>query len=881
MQKMGLNEIRSKFLKFFESKGHLVQPSYSLVPHNDKSLLLINAGMAPLKNYFSGTEIPPSKRMTTCQKCVRTGDIENVGVTARHATLFEMLGNFSFGDYFKEETLKWGWEFVTEHLNIPQDKIWVSVYLEDDEAFEIWEKEIGIPKERIVRLGKEDNFWEIGTGACGPCSEIHFDRGEEYGCDNPDCKPGCDCDRYLEFWNHVFSQFNKDEEGNYNPLENKNIDTGMGLERIACIMQGVDTIFDVDTIKHILNAVEKMTNSNYGKEYKVDKSIRIITDHIRSVSFLVADGVLPSNEGRGYVLRRLLRRAARNGKLLGMKEPFLYKLVDEVIAVSGEAYPELVEKAEYIKKVIRIEEEKFNETIDKGSEILASYIEELKSNNEKTLSGENAFRLYDTYGFPVDLTKEILEEEHLEIDEEGFQAEMEKQRQTARDARGNMDSEAWKEDAIAKLDKDIVTDFEGYETLSIESTVKGIAKENELVKSASVGDEVIIVLDKTAFYPEGGGQVGDKGLLVNKNEDVVVEVIDTKKGPNNTIKHICVVKSGMINVGDVVYTKVDKEVRLASARNHSATHILHKVLKEVLGEHVNQAGSLVTPERLRFDVTHFEAISKDELKVIEEKVNDMIFEALDITCENMSMTDASNKGATALFGEKYGDEVRVVSMGEYSIELCGGTHLTNTSQIGMFKILSEGGVAAGVRRIEAITGKEVYYFLNNKQNLINEVCTTVKAKEDNLVARVGHLLDETKSLAKELNEVKAKMSLQSADSILDSKVDINGVNIVTSKFEDMDMDTLRNTADTLRDKLSSGVVVLANVAGGKINFVATATKDVVEKGVHAGNIVKEVAQIAGGKGGGRPNMAQAGAPDVNKVDEALNHAKDVLKSQVK
>lgn len=881
MQKMGLNEIRSKFLNFFESKGHLVQPSYSLVPHNDKSLLLINAGMAPLKNYFSGTEIPPSKRMTTCQKCVRTGDIENVGVTARHATLFEMLGNFSFGDYFKEETLKWGWEFVTEHLNIPQDKIWVSVYLEDDEAFEIWEKEIGIPKERIVRLGKEDNFWEIGTGACGPCSEIHFDRGEEYGCDNPDCKPGCDCDRYLEFWNHVFSQFNKDEEGNYNPLENKNIDTGMGLERIACIMQGVDTIFDVDTIKHILHSVEKMTKSTYGKEYKVDKSIRIITDHIRSVSFLVADGVLPSNEGRGYVLRRLLRRAARNGKLLGMKEPFLYKLVDEVIAVSGEAYPELVEKAEYIKKVIRIEEEKFNETIDKGSEILASYIEELKANNEKTLSGENAFRLYDTYGFPVDLTKEILEEEHLEIDEQGFQAEMEKQRQTARDARGNMDSEAWKEDAIAKLDKDIVTDFEGYETLSIESTVKGIAKGNELVKSAQVGDEIIIVLDKTAFYPEGGGQVGDKGLLVNKNEDTVVEVIDTKKGPNNTIKHICVVKSGMINVGDVVYTKVDKEVRLASARNHSATHILHKVLKEVLGEHVNQAGSLVTPERLRFDVTHFEAISKDELKVIEEKVNDMIFEALDITCENMSMTDASNKGATALFGEKYGDEVRVVSMGEYSIELCGGTHLTNTSQIGMFKILSEGGVAAGVRRIEAITGKEVYYFLNNKQNLINEVCTTVKAKEDNLTARVAHLLDETKSLTKELNEVKAKMSLQSADSILDSKVDINGVNIVTSKFEDMDMDTLRNTADTLRDKLASGVVVLANVAGGKINFVATATKDVVEKGVHAGNIVKEVAQIAGGKGGGRPNMAQAGAPDVNKVDEALNHAKDVLKSQVK
>ncbi|MBZ6006644.1 alanine--tRNA ligase [Paraclostridium bifermentans] len=881
MQKMGLNEIRSKFLKFFESKGHLVQPSYSLVPHNDKSLLLINAGMAPLKNYFSGTEIPPSKRMTTCQKCVRTGDIENVGVTARHATLFEMLGNFSFGDYFKEETLKWGWEFVTEHLNIPKDKVWVSVYFEDDEAFEIWEKEIGIPKERIVRLGKEDNFWEIGTGACGPCSEIHFDRGEEYGCDNPDCKPGCDCDRYLEFWNHVFSQFNKDEEGNYNPLENKNIDTGMGLERIACIMQGVDTIFDVDTIKQILNAVEKMTNSTYGKDYKTDKSIRIITDHIRSVSFLVADGVLPSNEGRGYVLRRLLRRAARNGKLLGMKDPFLYNLVDEVISVSGEAYPELVEKADYIKKVIRIEEEKFNETIDKGNEILSSYIEELKAKNEKTLSGENAFRLYDTYGFPVDLTKEILEEEHLEIDEEGFKAEMEKQRQTARDARGNMDAEAWKEDAIAKLDKDIVTNFEGYDILSIESTVKGIAKNNELVDSASVGDEVIIVLDKTAFYAEGGGQVGDKGLLVNKNEDLVVEVLDTKKGPNNTIKHVCIVKSGIIKLEDVVYTKVDKEVRLASARNHSATHVLHKVLKEVLGDHVNQAGSLVTPERLRFDVTHFESISKDELKLIEEKVNNIIFEALDITCETMSMTEAGQKGATALFGEKYGDEVRVVSMGEFSMELCGGTHLTNTSQIGMFKILSEGGVAAGVRRIEAITGKEVYYFLNNKQDLINEVCTSVKAKEDNLVARVTNLLDENKSLAKELNEVKAKMSLQSADSILDSKTDINGVNIVTAKFEDMDMDTLRNTADTLRDKLASGVVVLGNVAGGKINFVATATKDVLEKGVHAGNIVREVAQVAGGKGGGRPNMAQAGAPDVAKVDEALNHAKEVLKTQVK
>ncbi|WP_195939725.1 alanine--tRNA ligase [Romboutsia sp. 1001713B170131_170501_G6] len=881
MQPMGLNEIRSKFLNFFESKGHLIQPSYSLVPQNDKSLLLINAGMAPLKNYFTGAEVPPSKRMSTCQKCIRTGDIENVGVTARHATLFEMLGNFSFGDYFKHETLKWGWEFVTEHLNIPQDKIWVSVYLEDDEAYEIWEKEIGIPKERIVRLGKEDNFWEIGTGACGPCSEIHFDRGPEYGCDNPDCKPGCDCDRYLEFWNHVFSQFNKDEDGNYNPLEHKNIDTGMGLERMACIMQGVDTIFEVDTIKHILNSVEKITNTTYGKDAKNDKSIRIITDHIRSVSFLVSDGVLPSNEGRGYVLRRLLRRAARNGKLLGMKESFLYKLVDEVIKVSGEAYPELVEKRDYVQKVIRIEEEKFNETIDKGIEILASYMEDLRKEDKTVLSGENAFKLYDTYGFPVDLTREILEEENMTIDEEGFHAEMEKQRQAARDARGNMDSVAWEKDAVSQLDKSICTVFEGYNNLNDEATVKAIVKDNEIVESIEAGDEAIIVLDKTTFYPEGGGQAGDKGTLVNKNEDVVIEVVDTKKGPNNTIKHIVVVRSGKINVGETLFAKVDKERRMACARNHSATHILHKVLKEVLGDHVNQAGSLVTEDRLRFDVTHFEAITKEEIKVIEEKVNDIIFDALDITCENMSIIDAKNKGAMALFGEKYGDEVRVVSMGDYSIELCGGTHLTNTSQIGMFKILSEGGVAAGVRRIEAITGKAVYNYLNGKEDVIANVCSNLKTKEDGLTTKVVSLLEENKNLAKELHDVKTKMSLQSIESVLDSKVDVNGVNLVTAKFEGMDMNTLKEVADNLRDKLQSGVVVLANVADDKLNLVVTATKDAVDKGIHSGNIVKSIAAIAGGKGGGRPNMAQAGAPDVEKVKEVLDGASEVVKSQIK
>ena len=881
MQQMGLNEIRSKFLKFFESKDHYLKESASLVPQNDKSLLLINSGMAPLKNYFAGVEVPPSVRMTTCQKCIRTGDIENVGKTARHGTFFEMLGNFSFGDYFKEQSISWGWEFVTQHLNIPEEKVWVTVYEEDDEAFGIWENQIKIPKERIVRLGKDDNFWEIGIGPCGPCSELYFDRGEEYGCDNPDCKPGCDCDRYLEFWNHVFTQFNRDEEGNYGQLEHKNIDTGMGLERMACIMQGVDTIFDVDTIKHILNTVEKMANVEYGKGGKTDVSIRIITDHIRAVSFLVADGVLPSNEGRGYVLRRLLRRAARHGKLLGIKENFLYKLVDEVIKVSGEAYPELVEKESYIKKVIRIEEEKFNETIEQGMEILASYIADLKKNGETTLSGENAFKLYDTYGFPIDLTQEILEEEHLSIDEEAFNEEMNKQRERARSARGNMDVESWKEDPLSKLDSSVASTFEGYFELENSGIIKAIVKDNELVDSAVAGDKVIVVLDKTTFYPEGGGQAGDAGLLVNKNEDIVVEVIDTKKGANNTIKHIGIVKSGMINTGEKLSTIVDKEIRMASARNHSATHLLHKALKEVLGEHVNQAGSLVTSERLRFDVTHFEAITKEELKVIEEKVNDVILESLNITCENMSINDAKNKGAMALFGEKYGDEVRVVSMGDYSIELCGGTHLTNTSQIGMFKILSEGGVAAGVRRIEAITGRAVYNYLKEKEEIISNVCSNLKTKEDSLSQKVTSLIEENKSLSKELHDMKTKMSLQAVDSVLDSKLDVNGVNLVTTKFEGMDMNTLKEVADNLRDKLVSGVVVLANTTDDKLNLVATATKDAVDKGVHCGNIVKSIAQIAGGKGGGRPNMAQAGAPDVSKVDEALNHASEVLKSQVK
>ena len=879
MKKMGCNEIRKSFTDFFESKGHYVGKSSSLIPKNDKSLLLINSGMAPLKNYFSGVEVPPRNRMSTVQKCIRTGDIENVGKTARHGTFFEMMGNFSFGDYFKEDAIKWAWEFVTKHLEIPEEKIWATVYLNDDEARDLWLKYSTIPQERIVRLGKDDNFWEIGLGPCGPCSELYYDRGEEYGCDNPDCKPGCDCDRYLEFWNLVFTQFDRQEDGSYPELAHKNIDTGMGLERIGCIMQGVDNIFEVDTIRAIIDEIEKISGVKYGSDAKSDVSIRIITDHIRATSFMIADGILPSNEGRGYVLRRLLRRAARHGKLLGIKEDYLYNLFDVVKEVSGEAYPELIEKEGYIKKVIKIEEEKFNETIDQGSEILNGYIEELKANNESTLAGEKVFKLYDTYGFPMDLTQEILEEVGFDLDEEGFNAEMDKQRERARSARGNMEGESWKEDPLSTLDASVASTFEGYKHLSTTGVVTAIVKGDEIVDTITEGDEAVIVLDRTTFYAEGGGQVGDSGIL--ENENALFEVITTKKGANNTIKHIGVVKKGSINTKDALKSLVNREIRMASARNHSATHLLHKALKETLGEHVNQAGSLVTPDRLRFDITHFEPISKEELDIIERKVNDVILQSLDIECEVMGINEAKEKGAMALFGEKYGNEVRVVSMGDYSIELCGGTHLTNTSQVGLFKILSEGGVAAGVRRIEAITGRSVYEYLNSRDELIEEACSALKTKEDNLVNRARDIVEENKSLAKELHEVKAKMSLQSADKLMDSKVDINGVSLLTAKFKDMDMNSLKEMADNLRDKLQSGVVAISNVSDSKVNFVVTATKDVIDRGIHSGNIVKEIAKIAGGKGGGRPNMAQAGATDATKIDEALSYACEVIKSQIK
>ena len=878
MEQLSLNEIRRRFTEFFRTKDHYIAKSHSLIPSNDKSLLLINSGMAPLKNYFSGVETPPKKRMSTVQKCIRTGDIENVGVTARHATFFEMMGNFSFGDYFKKEAITWAWEFITEWLEIPEEKIWVTVYESDDEAYNLWKDMIGFPEEKIVRLGKDDNFWEIGLGPCGPCSEIYFDKGEKYGCGCEDCKPGCDCDRFLEFWNLVFTQFDRQEDGSYGDLENKNIDTGMGLERMACIMQDVDTIFEVDTIKSVLEKVTEIAGIKYGENPVSDKSVRIITDHIRSVAFMVGDGILPSNEGRGYVLRRLLRRAARHGKLLGIEGPFLNRLLDVVIDTCGEAYPELVEKEDYIRKVIGIEEEKFAETLQQGLDILNSYTDEVKKNGSNKISGEQAFKLYDTYGFPLDLTKEIIMDEGLEIDEEGFTREMEAQKERARAARGNREGDAWKEDPLTLLE-DAKSEFDGYYTLEKNGQVKAIVLENEIVEEINEGAKAVIVLDETTFYPNGGGQVGDKGQILS--ETGVFEVEDTIKGAGGSIKHIGTVSSGTFKTGDDVETRVNKKLRMDAGRNHTATHLLHKALKVVLGDHVNQAGSLVEPERLRFDITHFEPITKEELARVERMVNEFILEANPISATVMNINDAKEMGATALFGEKYGENVRVVKMGDCSIELCGGTHLNNTSEVGMFKILSEGGVAAGVRRIEAITGRAVYEYILEKDGVIEKAAEVLKTREDNVLNKAKSLVEETKELEKELHDIKAKISMQNADSVLDSKVEINGVNLVTNRYEGMDMDTLREAADNLRDKLENGVVVLANVCDGKVNFVATASKEAIAKGAHAGNLVREVSKIAGGKGGGRPNMAQAGASDESKIDEALAHAKEVIESQIK
>jgi len=878
LKNIGLHEIRKEYINFFKGKEHLALKSFSLVPKNDKSLLLINAGMAPLKPYFTGEKEPPSKRVTTCQKCIRTADIEKVGKTARHATFFEMLGNFSFGDYFKKEAIKWAWEFLTQVLEIPEEKLWVSVYEKDYEAYELWNKMIGVPEEKIVLLGKEDNFWELEVGPCGPCSEIYVDRGEKYGCGKETCKPGCDCDRYIEVWNLVFTQFDKDENGNYNPLKNPNIDTGMGLERMATVLEEVDSIFEVKEIKKILKVVEKESGKIYGEDEKADVSIRVITDHVRAMTFLVADGVLPSNEGRGYVLRRLIRRAARHGKLLGIEKTFLHRVVSAVIDSWQVEYPELKEKESYIKKIISTEEEKFQETIHQGLTILENYIQDMMKNNEKYLDGEKAFKLYDTYGFPLDLTKEILEEEGLAVDEKGFNEYMEEQREKARAAREKFSDSGWKNTNVIDLQQQYNTVFKGYDCLSTESKVIGIYVDGNPVNIINEGEEGILILDETPFYAERGGQVADIGYI--KKEGFEAKVENTQYTKDETIAHFVKIKEGSLEVGDKVIAAVDSKNRRDIMRNHSATHLLHRALKDVLGEHVNQAGSLVAADRLRFDFTHYEAVNEEQLKQIERIVNEKILEQLDVKTVETSLDEAERMGAVGLFEDKYKDRVRVVQMGEYSKELCGGTHVDNTSNIGIFKIISESSSASGVRRIEAITGRAAYEYLLELESSMDKISNLLKADRRNTVSKVESLIEELKIKEKEINTLKSKMAKSIAEDILDKKQVVDGINLLAYKVENMDANNLRNLGDNLRDRLGTGVVMLASVNGDKINFVAMVTKDLVQKGLHAGNMIREVAKITGGGGGGRPDMAQAGGKDITKVDEALSAVPSIIKEQL-
>lgn len=881
MKYMGVNEIRKAYLDFFERKEHLVRKSFSLIPENDKSLLLINAGMAPLKNYFVGVQTPPSKRMATCQKCMRTGDIDNVGKTARHATFFEMLGNFSFGDYFKKEATAWAWEFVTVDLGIDPKDLWVTVYLEDDEAEELWANQVGVPKERIVRLGKDDNFWEIGTGTgpCGPCSEIYIDRGEAHGCGCEDCKPGCDCDRFLEFWNLVFTQFDKDAEGNYNPLPNPNIDTGMGLERMACIMQGVDSIFDIDTMKNIRDHICTLSGKTYRENPQEDVSIRVITDHIRAVVFMISDGVLPSNEGRGYVLRRILRRAARHGKLLGITDSFLIKLVDTVIENYGEAYEELKEKQDYIKKIVAIEESKFAETLEQGLSILMNYVQEMKDEKLTTLDGEKAFKLYDTYGFPVELTMEILAESKMDVDQVGFDAQMKQQKERARSARSDQEMDGWSEDSSAPALDIEKTVFEGYDTLCSSAVLRGILVGGNPADKVSKGDKAILVMDKTPFYGESGGQVGDRGTI--EKEGFFAQVQDVKKNAAGQFLHHVEIVEGEAAVGDLLKLNVAKDIRNATRRNHTATHLLHKALKEIGGAHIMQAGSLVTDKRLRFDFNHFEPLSREQIQEIEERVNAVIYKNIPVTTKLMDLEEAKNSGAMALFDEKYDDVVRVVSVGDFSVELCGGTHVGNSAEIGIFKILSESGVAAGVRRIEALTGSNVYDYMKEKESLVEEAKHLLKTNDDNFLPRLRSVIEDGKAAAKELTVLKNEMAKGKADDILSSVVEVNGVQYIKAIFDNMDEETMRNMAEGLLDKLTDGVVLLCSRTQDKVAFACMASKKAVEKGVHAGKLIKEVASMTGGGGGGRPNMAQAGGKDPSKAQEAMERSLDILKGQFK
>ena len=878
MQPYGVNELRKMFLKFFESKGHLAMKSFSLVPHNDKSLLLINSGMAPLKPYFTGQEIPPRRRVTTCQKCIRTGDIENVGKTARHGTFFEMLGNFSFGDYFKTEAIHWTWEFLTEVVGLDPDRLYPSVYVDDDEAFEIWNKEIGIPTDRIFKFGKEDNFWEHGSGPCGPCSEVYYDRGEKYGCGKPDCTVGCDCDRYMEIWNDVFTQFDNDGEGHYSELEQKNIDTGMGLERLASVVQDVDSIFDVDTIKALRDHVCRLAGKEYGKEYKDDVSIRVITDHIRSVTFMISDGIMPSNEGRGYVLRRLLRRACRHGRLLGIHKGFLPELAESVIAGSKDGYPELEEKREFILKVISKEEEQFNKTIDQGLGILSDMIADMEAKGEKTLNGEAAFRLYDTYGFPLDLTKEILEEKELDVDEEGFHACMEVQRKKARDAREVTNYMGADVTVYESIDPGVTSTFVGYDNLTYGSDVTVLTTEDEIVEALSEGQRGTIFVQETPFYATSGGQEADTGYIRTAEGEFRVE--DTVKLLGGKIGHIGVMTKGMIKNGDKVTLEVDAKKRALSARNHSATHLLQKALRTVLGTHVEQAGSSVNEDRLRFDFTHFSAMTAEELKKVEDIVNEQISKGLDVIVKNMPIEEAKKTGAQALFGEKYGDIVRVVNMGGFSIEFCGGTHVKNTSEIMAFKIISETGVAAGVRRIEALTSDGLMKYYAQIEETLKNAAHLVKATPENLADKITHLMAENKALHGEVESLKSKMAQEAVGDVMDQVKDVKGVKLLAAQLDGIDMNGLRDLGDQLKAKLGDGVVVLASANDGKVSLMVTATDGAMKQGAHAGNLVKAIAGYVGGGGGGRPNMAQAGGKDPAGIPDALAKAAEVLESQI-
>ena len=873
MQKLGLNEIREKFLSFFESKGHLRLPSFPLVPQNDSSLLLINAGMAPLKPYFTGKEVPPAKRVTTCQKCIRTPDIEQVGQTARHGTFFEMLGNFSFGDYFKMDATKWAWEFATEVLEMPKDRIWVSVYNDDYEAADIWTNHVGVSKDRIVYLGKDDNFWEIGTGTCGPCSELYYDRGEEYGCGSPDCAVGCDCDRFVEFWNLVFTQFDKDENGTYNKLDHPNIDTGMGLERIACIMQGTTSIFEVDTIRKVLDAAAEIAGVKYGEDNRIDTSLRVITDHIRSTVFMTADGVLPSNEGRGYVLRRLLRRAARHGKMLGINEMFLYKLARVVADESMTAYPELDQNFAYIESVIKSEEARFDETIDQGILILNQYMEEMKQSGTKELDGEKAFKLYDTYGFPIDLTKEIMGENGFVVATKLFDDLLNEQRTKSKVARGNMDDAAWENDIF--IDVEGSTVFDGYAKLKGTSNVLAIAKGSERVEEAEAGEEVTLVLDRSTFYAESGGQVGDTGII--ESDDSSLKVIDTKKS-NGKFLHICKVENGVVKIGDKVTTLVDKERRQSIKRNHSAVHLVQAALREVLGKHVAQAGSYVDEYRFRFDFSHYQPLTEDEILKVGMLVNKKIMEAIPVECFEEDVATAKSMGAMALFSEKYGSRVRVVKMGDFSTELCGGCHVENTGKLGLMKILSETGVSAGVRRIEGVTGYNVILQMREKSKLIDDVSSVLKTNPSDLLNRAEGIVAELKDARHEIDSLKSKLAKNSVDDILGNTEDIGGVKVVTKILDDnIDMNTMREIGDNIKNKIPNAFVVLASKIGEKVNLISMASKEAIDKGANAGAVISEIAKQLGGGGGGKPDSAQAGGKKPEKTEEVMKNVSDILK----